>query len=134
MKEDRLNDLFKNYDPELSSRLNFIERLENNLNAVELIHKENARVMKRNRIAVIAASIAGFVSGFALSMLLPYIEGLLALFINKLSDSLPQAEFLSDFSPACAWLIIGTASVFIAISTYNFTLNSQALKYERRED
>ena len=134
MEEDRLKDLFEDYNPELSSKLNFIERLENNLNAVELIHKENARVMKRNRLAVIVASVAGFVSGFALSMLLPYIEGLLTIFINKLSASLPHTEFLSNYSPACTWLIIGATSVFIAINTYNLTLNSQVLKYEKPED
>ena len=64
MEEERLKDIFNDYDPELSSSRNFIERLERNLNAVELIQKENAKATRRNKAAVLIASIAGFITGF----------------------------------------------------------------------
>ena len=122
MEEDKLKDLFKSYDPELSSSRDFIERLERNLNAVELIHRDNAAVLKRNRIAVAIASVAGFITGVVFTLSLPYIE----VFVNTLLSSLLSAFRLPDVlysNQVVSWLLVGAISVFVGLNTYTITLS-----------
>ena len=136
MEEDRLKDIFNEYEPDLTSRMAFMERLERNLNAVEIIHQENARATKRNRIAVILASIAGFLAGFLFSFALPYICNM----ISALEDCIPMNSMLDnlnvifEFQSVIAWIIIGAVSVFTSIGTYNMVLNYRPLTSVRRED
>ncbi|MDE5814142.1 MAG: hypothetical protein K2H72_07645 [Muribaculaceae bacterium] len=133
MEEDKLKDLFKSYDPELSSSRDFIERLERNLNVVELIHRDNAAVLKRNRIAVAIASVAGFITGVVFSLLLPYIE----VFVNFLLSSLLSAFRLPDViygNQVVSWLLVGAISVLVGLNTYTITLSIQPSRDARRED
>lgn len=135
MEEERLKDIFKEYEPSLSSRLAFMERLERNLNAVEIIHQENARATKRNRLAVILASLAGFLTGILFSFALPYISDTIA----AIEDSIPTNSMLTnlnailEFQSVIAWIIIGAISVFTSIGTYNMVLNYRPLTSGRRE-
>lgn len=135
MEEERLKDIFKEYEPSLSSRLAFMERLERNLNAVEIIHQENARATKRNRLAVILASLAGFLTGILFSFALPYISDSIA----AIEDSIPTNSMLTnlnailEFQSVIAWIIIGAISVFTSIGTYNMVLNYRPLTSGRRE-
>ena len=127
MEEDKLKDLFKSYDPELSSSRVFLERLERNLNVVELIHRDNASVLKRNRIAVAIASVAGFITGVVFSLLLPYIE----VFVNYLLSSLLSAFRLPDVlygNQVVSWLLVGAISVLVGLNTYTITLSIQPSK------
>ncbi len=136
MEEDRLKDLFKEYKPELSSQVSFIERLERNLNAVEIVHKENARAIRRNKIAVLVASVVGFVTGFIFSYLTPFIE----VALSRLSGYCPDINWLytlneyADYRQVASWMIIGAISVFASIGTYNGVVNYLPLRYERPED
>ncbi|MBD5262119.1 MAG: hypothetical protein HDS38_08330 [Bacteroides sp.] len=120
MEEERIKDLFKDYAPDLSSSMDFMQRLERNLDAVELIHRENAAVMKRNRLAVAIASCAGFLTGVIFTLLFPYINSL----IQSLSESI-QASCNIPYSlngmQLIAWLAVGAASVFVALNTYSLT-------------
>ncbi|MDE6561407.1 MAG: hypothetical protein K2K75_08515 [Muribaculaceae bacterium] len=136
MEEDRLKDIFKEYEPDLSSRMAFMERLERNLNAVEIIHRENALATKRNRLAVICASIVGFLVGFLFSFALPYISNMIAEFEDFISTNsvLSNLNAIPEFQSVIAWIIIGAVSVFTSIGTYNMVLNYRPLTSGRRED
>lgn len=120
MKDERLKEIFNDYDPKLSSSMDFMERLDRNLNAVELIHRENESVMKRNRIAVVLASLAGFITGVIFTLIFPYLHGL----VNSVENTL-----LSTFSiptplygiQIMTWLLIGGISVFVAVNTYSIS-------------
>ncbi|MDE5586507.1 MAG: hypothetical protein K2I92_09300 [Muribaculaceae bacterium] len=130
MEEERLKNLFSQYDPELSSSMAFIEHLERNLDTVELIHQENAAVMKRNRIAVAIASCTGFMSGVIFTLLFPYIDSL----IKSLSDSMLTAYGLTDSLNGLhliSWLSIGGISVFVTINTYNLVNNILSQKMSK---
>lgn len=120
MEEERLKEIFSEYDPELSSSLAFMERLDRNLNAVELIHQENDAVMKRNRLAVVIASVAGFVTGVLFTMMFPYINGLLqSLLSNILSASLlPDTHYGIH---VVSWFLIGGISVLVSLNTYHIS-------------
>ncbi|MDE5849676.1 MAG: hypothetical protein K2H38_06000 [Muribaculaceae bacterium] len=121
MEEDKIKDIFSNYDPELTSSLEFMERLERNLDAVELIHRENAAVMKRNRIAVTVAAIAGFLSGILFTLLLPYLMDMIQSLITTLPGMTAQ-NINPGYAQALSWILIGAASVFIAVNAYDITL------------
>ena len=129
MEEDRLKDIFKEYEPDLSSRMAFMERLERNLNAVEIIHQENAMATKRNRLAVTFASMAGFLVGFLFSFALPYISNMIAEIEDSISTNsvLSNLNAILEFQSVIAWVIIGAFSVFTSIGTYNMVINYQPL-------
>lgn len=138
MQEDTLKDIFKNYEPELSSRMDFMNRLEKNLDAVELIHKENANAMKRNRLAVIAASASGFISGILFSLLIPFINQFISELCSRITTDIQLLNKIADYQQVAMWLIIGGISVIISLYTYKTILrrgiNFQLSKGEWRED
>lgn len=120
MEEDKIKDLFSSYDPELSSSLAFMERLERNMEAVEFIHRENEAIMKRNRMAVAIASVAGFVTGVIFTLLFPYISAL----VETLTGSILATCRIPDpfyGIQIISWLLVGGVSVFVALNTYTLT-------------
>lgn len=64
MEDDKLKFLFTNFEPELSSDFKFMNKLERNLNSVEIIKRHTAEVRSRNKKAVAIAAFAGFIVGF----------------------------------------------------------------------
>ena len=63
-----LKSLFTNFEPELSSDFKFMNKLERNLNSVEIIKRHTAEVRSRNKKAVAIAAFAGFIVGFVFSL------------------------------------------------------------------
>ena len=122
MEEEKIKDIFSNYDPELTSSPAFIERLEHNLDTVELIHTENAAVMKRNRVAVAVAACAGFLSGILFTLLLPYLMNMFQSLIATFSG-VTVLNINPAYTQALSWILIGAVSVFIAVNAYEITLS-----------
>ncbi len=133
MEEDRIKDIFREYDPELSSSIAFMERLERNLNAVELIHRENAAAMKRNKRAVTMAACAGFATGIIFTLILPYLTDLIHSVLVSFIGFAGEQD-ITGYSQVISWLIIGAFSVFIALDTYEITLNHRSLRGGKQED
>lgn len=129
MEEDRLKYIFRQYDPDLSSSVDFLKRLERNLNVVEMIHQENAKAAKRNRIALMLASLAGFTVGFLFSLTLPYIDKMAIGFRNSIISQsiLHKLDFVFEFQYVIVWIIIGAISVIASLVTYNMALNYRPL-------
>ena len=122
MEEDNIKKLFTNFDPELSSDVQFIDKLRRNLNSVEIIKQHNADVRSRNKKAVVIAAFIGFVVGFIFSLTLPYLSGIVAHW----QLSLPSESILKYFADnfiIIAWIIIGSASGWAALSSYEVALN-----------
>lgn len=133
MEDDNLIKIFQEYDPELSSSLAFMERLERNLDAVEMIHQENANVMKRNRIAVAVAACAGFIAGMLSSLLIPYLTDWIQSIIATIPGVIGQN--LNSGSPyIVSWLVIGALSVFVAVNAYDIALSLQLSRYGKQGD
>lgn len=133
MEEDKIKELFSSYDPELSSSLAFMERLERNMEAVEFIHRENEAIMKRNRLAVAIASVAGFVTGVIFTLLYPYILALVETSVNSLlaACQIPGALYGIHI---ITWLIIGAIAVGVALNTYSISISLRPLRCGRRGD
>ena len=133
MEEDKIKELFCEYDPELSPSKAFIYRLERHLDAVEMIHRQNAAVMKRNRVAVIAAACAGFISGIIFTLLLPYLVEIVVYSIETITG-LSGNDGFYGYPQAISWIFIGAASVFVAVNTYDISLSLLPLRDGKQED
>ena len=73
MEDKSIRELFNNFDPELSNDFQFMSRLKNNMDSVELVKKHNLELQRKNRKAVIIAASVGFLFGLLFSMFLPAI-------------------------------------------------------------
>lgn len=124
MEDDKLKELFDNYNPELSSGMRFMERVERNLDSVESLMTRNAAMRKRYRKAVFAAAIAGFVVGMIFTLFMPYI----ATWVVALMEMLPQnflTEAVAENYRLAVWPLICATSLFIAVNTYEISLSRQ---------
>ena len=122
MEDDRLKTLFDNFRPELSPDEHFMEQLQRSMASVEIVREKNAEFLRRNRRATLAAAVAGFAAGTALTTMLPLAtqiikELLLAFPIEGLTPLLVQHSFIPFF------LIASTISVLTALNTYEAALS-----------
>lgn len=119
---DKIKQLFTDFEPELSPDSAFMTRLQHNLNAVEVIRQQNADLKVRGKIAIAIAACVGFVVGFIFSLILPYINTVIA----ALQRSLPTDSAIKtvvDNYLIIAWLIIGCTVVYTSLHTYNLSLS-----------
>ena len=89
MNDDiRLQELFGSYHPTLTDSEQFNNRLERKLAVIDEIRQSQAAQIRRYRMAVVAAFVAGIVLG----------SGLLALILSTPTD-VPLFSFRTDFYP-----------------------------------
>lgn len=120
MDDDKIKDIFKEFDPELSSSFQFMTKLKKNMEAMEIVRQYNAAQKRRNRWAVAIAGVSGFVMGIIMTLLFP----LITKWISFIQVTLPlfNANNLAiDFS-YLGWLLVGGASVLTALSAYELAL------------
>ena len=67
MEEDKLKSLFAEFQPELSSDSLFMNRLERNMESVEIVKRRVEEMRARNRRAIAVAAIVGFIVVVAVS-------------------------------------------------------------------
>lgn len=125
--EDKIKDIFKEFDPELSSSFQFIAKLEKNMEAVEIVRQFHSAQKRRNLWAVAIAGMAGFTVGVVMTLLFPFITEWIASF--NFSIPLPHSSTLNfDFS-YLAWLLVAMVSVFTSVSVYSIaTSRSSAFR------
>lgn len=120
MEDDKFKELFKEFDPELSSSFQFIAKLQKNMEAVEIIRRYNAAQKRRNKWAVAIAGACGFTMGVILTLLFPLIVDWISYF--KISLPLLSANTLPiDFS-YIAWILVAAVSVLTSVSVYQIAL------------
>ena len=120
MEDDKLRHLFDNFDPELTSGVQFFNKLERKLNSVEIIVKHNAEVRARNKKAVVIAACVGFIVGFLFSLALPYLNEAVA----NWKMTLPVDSFMHLFADnftIIAWSIIGFVSVISSLNAFDLS-------------
>lgn len=122
MEDDKLKSLFSNFEPELSSDFLFMNKLQRNLNSVELIKQHTVEVRSRSRKAVAIAAIVGFIVGFLFSMSLPYLSEAVSNWQLTLPSESVMNFFANNFT-IIAWLVIGGTSVFAALNSYELSLS-----------
>lgn len=122
MEDDKLKSLFSNFEPELSSDSLFMNKLQRNLNSVELIKQHTAEVRSRSRKAVAIAAIVGFIVGFLFSLSLPYLTDAVSNWQLTLPSESVMNVFANNFT-IIAWLVIGGTSVFAVLNSYEVSLS-----------
>lgn len=123
MDNDNLKELFGNFNPDLSSGSDFIARLQQRMDTIEMVRQYNAELRRRNRIAVMIAALAGFIMGVALTLLMPLIGDWIATF----RLSVPGHAFNIDLH-YIAWVLLAAVSMFTALNTYEIALARLASK------
>lgn len=118
MEDDKLKSLFAEFQPELSSDSLFMNRLERNMESVEIVKRRVEEMRARNRRAIAVAAIVGFIVGFLFSLTLPYLSDVVAGW----QVTLPQESVMNhvaDYFAVLAWGVIGVTAVIAAINTYD---------------
>lgn len=120
MDDDKIKNLFADFQPELSSTFQFMNKLEKNMETVELLKQHNIALKRRNKIAVVIAAASGFVMGVIMTLLFPFISS----WLSTLSISLPHLHINSltiDYS-CVSWIIMAGVCVITALNAYDIAL------------
>lgn len=122
MDDNKLKSMFSDFEPELSSDIQFMNRLQRSLDSVEIIKQHTAEVRSRSRKAVAIAAVVGFIVGFLFSLSLPYLDNA----VSNWQMTLPSGSMLNAFADnftIIAWLVVGGTSVLAALNTYEVSLS-----------
>lgn len=122
MDDDKLKSLFSDFEPELSSDIQFMTKLQRSLNSVEIIKQHTAEVRSRSKKAVAIAAVVGFIVGFLFSLSLPYLGEAVSNWQLTLPDESMLNAFADNFT-LIGWLVIGGTSVLAALNTYEVSLS-----------
>ncbi|MDE7388562.1 MAG: hypothetical protein K2M97_04845, partial [Muribaculaceae bacterium] len=87
MEDDELKRIFSDFEPDMSPDFQFVSKLEQRLEAVEIVREQVAEVRSRSRKAVVIAAVVGFVVGFLSSLSLPYLSAAVARWQLTLPDA-----------------------------------------------
>lgn len=122
MEDDKLKSLFSNFEPELTSDFQFMNKLQRNLNSVEMIKRHTAEVRSRSKKAIAIAAIVGFIVGFLFSLSLPYLSDAVSNWQLTLPSESVMNTLANNFT-TIAWLVIGGTSVLAALNSYEISLS-----------
>lgn len=122
MEDDKLKFLFMNFEPELSSDSQFMNKLQQNLNSVEIIKQHSAEIRARSKKAVVIAAFVGFIVGFLFSLSLPYLSEAVSNWQLTLPSESVMNTLANNFT-TIAWLVIGGTSVLAALNSYEISLS-----------
>ncbi|MCM1077408.1 MAG: hypothetical protein NC411_08630 [Bacteroides sp.] len=120
MEDDKIRELFSNFEPDMTSDFTFMTKLQRNMNAVEIVKEHNQALRRRSRTAVVVAAIAGLLTGVIMTLLFPLI-------IDQISDiniSIPMIGLkLSKVDcRLVAWIVMATASCLMSLNVYEMMM------------
>lgn len=116
MKDDKLTELFADFNPQLAPDTDFMKTLQRNMDAVEFVKEQTVALKRRSRIAVLTSWIAGFVTGTISISLFK----LLGDSIPELIISMPRlniAPIAVDWQ-IVGWIISAAACFLTAMGVY----------------
>lgn len=117
LNDDKLRDLFNTFQPELSDDANFMARLEQSLETVEIIRRHNKMVKTYNCRALTWSALTGVAVGVVLSLVVPYLKTLIDdIGTAKLSPAI--IRFVSEYYTTISWSIIGGVTLFVTLFIY----------------
>ena len=111
MEENSLNTLFESYRPRLRDSQHFIENLERNINVLEPIRIEMKKKRRNNFRRGVYAAVAGFVTGFIMSLLMPAFIDTLNRILREVTLTFPT---INGVTVGC---FLTAIAVFLAAAT-----------------
>lgn len=121
MDDDKIKGLFDSFDPALPPTRPFMERVRQNLEAVEMIRERQRAQRKRSEKAVAIGSLAGFAAGMLFSKAIPYIGEATGEIMQHTPDGTFLHMLAGNYLPL-SWLVIAAITVFTAINAYDLSL------------
>lgn len=121
MEDKDIRQLFADFQPAITDNGRFMSRLQHQLDIVDMVKTRSADVRKATRRAAIIAGVTGFVTGFLLSLALPY----LVQFVSRLHlDNFHWGINIdvTNIYTTLSWLLIGIVSTLLAINAYSLSL------------
>lgn len=119
MEDDKLNKLFKDFDPELSSDFYFMDRLKGNLESVEIVKNKNAQLQSVRRRALVIAGLVGFVAGFVCCTFLPVFGG----FVESMFKGAGEwQDIIANNSTGVAFVIVAAITALMSLTAYDISL------------
>lgn len=119
MEQDKLQNLFDNFQPQLATdNTVFISRLERNLRSVELVKQKLKADRKRNRVAAGMASAVGFIFGVASSLLYPTIRSYVKSIFSDFQFPVAIPDYYMD---TLTLAILGMSGMLISYTVYDLT-------------
>lgn len=130
MEEDKIRDIFQSYTPPLTDSSRFMAKLEERMALVEMIKRQNEELRRNNRLSIIIAAVAGFIAGVAFTLLMPWLSGVTAKFVNTFSHSqLPDVP--DEWIMIIIYGMAAACTIWISISAYNLSLRAFASDAKR---
>jgi hypothetical protein len=120
MEDDKLKELFTNFQPEMSSSLQFMAKLQMDMKRVEFLKQHNLAIKRRNKLAVCIAAAVGFLMGVILTLLFQLIGS----WVSTFSISLPHLQINSitiDYS-FVGWIIMAGTCIITSLNAYEIAL------------
>lgn len=128
MDDDKIRDLFRTFQPELTSERGFLSRLEDKMKAIDMVKRQIADMRRRNRIAVAVAAVSGFVVGVVLTLLMPMILDW-STTVNLSVPRLGIPEVNVDMHVVC-WTLMAAVCVLTVYGSYELTVAGLSRKAE----
>ncbi len=126
MDDDKLKDFFGSFDPELSSDIRFMSKLQRNMEAVELVKQRSLATRKRNKVAVAVAALSGVVMGVLITLLFPLVEDWTSS-INFTIPYLGMGPLTVDLR-LIGWMLVSVVSGVTAYNSYEIVLFKMTAK------
>lgn len=119
MEDDKIKDIFRNFQPGLSSDNKFLDRLQKNMEVLEIVKRDAAAARRRNVISLAVAALSGFVAGLIVTLLFPLISSRITDI--SLSIPLPGITDIMLNQQITGWILAAILSTFIAFNAYELT-------------
>ena len=116
-KDNTLEDIFQNFNPELNDNAVFMQRLNRKLEAIEYLKQVQERQIRRYRYAVLAAFVMGIIGGGSLFTFMLYHPEAISMFTFK--TDFPILSFIVENSYPFLLSFIALLMGFAIISTVN---------------
>lgn len=116
MEDKQLKDIFNKFDPELPSDFSFLSRLQQNLDAVDVVKQENQALRRRSRMAVAVAAAVGVIVGSLLTLLMPYLGDWMSTIV------IPDRITIAIDYKIVGLMLMAAVSVVSAVNTYEIAL------------
>ncbi len=121
MEDQNIKNLFKEFQPELSSSSLFLTELENKLDTIELIRKQNSLIQRQYKIAIGISAFCGMVIGSILTLMFPILQNLITLFFESILN-MPNSIVSKNYGVE-TWILISGFVLFFVFNVYEIMLS-----------
>lgn len=112
----QLREMFRGFDPELSSDSLFMAALKGRMEAMEDVKREQERFRRASSRGAAVAALAGFIAGILMTLLTQHLMPMLAR-IPSIASSIP-APALDIAASMLPWLLTALTAVAAAMGSY----------------